>query len=168
MRTGVNRKHTLVSVSLKIMWTGVNRQKILCEPLWTGTRNYVNRCEPWFTLTESLCRVLSFPLPLLFPSAGAAGHSFPEAMEVFCMHNDSHSGVSLICPSTSCLACKVNIMTNLHSSHWWQQEKCWACNFSGSNVVYLDLRRGICKHLVKENRKVMIHFVSPPKIGRFI
>jgi hypothetical protein len=37
-----------------IMWTGVNRKKILCEPVWTGARNYVNWCEPWFALTESL------------------------------------------------------------------------------------------------------------------
>ncbi len=54
MRTGVNRKHTPVSVTLKNMWTSVNQQKILREPMWTGMGNYVNRCEPWFALTESL------------------------------------------------------------------------------------------------------------------
>ncbi len=35
MRTGVNHKHTLVSVALKI-----------CEPVWTDIKYYVNWCEP--------------------------------------------------------------------------------------------------------------------------
>ncbi len=49
MRTGVNRKHTLVSVTLKkyvtwcepaenIVWTSANRHGKFCEPVWTVVR----------------------------------------------------------------------------------------------------------------------------------
>ncbi len=46
MRTGVNRKHTLVSVSLKNMRTVWTDTKKLCEPVRTGVKIYTNRCEP--------------------------------------------------------------------------------------------------------------------------
>ncbi len=56
MRTNVNRKHTLLSISLKniyvceSVWTDrkyfVNRRGKLCEPVRTGVKIYVARCEP--------------------------------------------------------------------------------------------------------------------------
>ncbi len=50
MRTSVNWKHIVVSVTLKNLWTGVNQQKNI---MWTGVNRRVKLCEPMRTVVRT-------------------------------------------------------------------------------------------------------------------